>query len=100
MKPFIKMSWSIPDHVVSLFLPSRMIIIAESRMFEFFQDGGPYHIKTSPLIYKTGFYMLGTSVMKELEKTDKMAGLLNYTSVLVFILFRSFKVQPLSKSGA
>ena len=33
-------------------------------------DGGPYHIKTSPLICSasqwTGFYMIGSSVMKEL----------------------------------
>ena len=33
-------------------------------------DGGPYHIETSPLIFSanhwTGFYMMGTSVMKEL----------------------------------
>ena len=35
-----------------------------------FHDGGPYHIETSPLIYSanqwTGFYMKGTSIMKEL----------------------------------
>ena len=35
-----------------------------------FHDGGPYHMKTSPLIYSenqwTDFYMIGTSVMKEL----------------------------------
>ena len=34
-----------------------------------FHDGGPYHIETSPLIRNanqwTGFYMIGTSVMKE-----------------------------------
>ena len=33
-------------------------------------DGGPYHIATTPMIYGanqwTGFYMIGTSVMKEL----------------------------------
>ena len=33
-------------------------------------DGGPYHIETSPLICKAnqwaGFYMIGTSVIKEL----------------------------------
>ena len=36
--------------------------------------GGPYHIETSPLIFRanesTGFYMIGTSVMKELN-TEK-----------------------------
>ena len=35
-----------------------------------FYDGGPFHIETSALIYSsnqwTGFYMIGTSVMKEL----------------------------------
>ena len=39
--------------------------------FKYFHDGGPYHIETSPLIYKanqwTGFYIIGTSVMKELN---------------------------------
>ena len=34
-------------------------------------DEGSYHIETSPLIYRanqwTGFYMIGTSVMKELN---------------------------------
>ena len=38
----------------------------------FFLDRGPYHIETSPLICKanqwTGFYMIRTSVMKELIK--------------------------------
>ena len=37
---------------------------------QLFYDGRPYHIKTSPLIYSakkwTGFYMIGTFVMKEL----------------------------------
>ena len=32
-----------------------------------FHDGGPYHIETNPLIQKTGFGMIGTSVMKELN---------------------------------
>ena len=34
-------------------------------------DGGPYHMETSPLICSanqwTGFYIVGTSVMKELK---------------------------------
>ena len=38
-----------------------------------FHDGDPYHIETSPLIYFsnqwTGFYMIATSVMKELNQT-------------------------------
>ena len=37
-------------------------------------DGGPYHIETSPLICSTnqrsGSYMIGTSVMKELIWLD------------------------------
>ena len=36
-----------------------------------FHDKGPYHIETSPVIccatQWTGFYMIGTSVMKELK---------------------------------
>ena len=47
-----------------------------SSMFEriinsFMTDGGPYHIETSPLIYLAnqwaGFYMIVTSVMKDLN---------------------------------
>ena len=38
--------------------------------YKLFHDGGFYHIETSPLTCKanqwTGFYMIGTSVMKEL----------------------------------
>ena len=37
---------------------------------QLFHDGDPYHIETSPLTCKanqwTGFYMIGTTVMKEL----------------------------------
>ena len=36
-----------------------------------FYDGGPYHIETSPLISRanqwTGFYMIGSSIMKKLR---------------------------------
>ena len=39
--------------------------------FRLFHDEGSYHIETSPLICRanqsTGFYMIGTSVMKELS---------------------------------
>ena len=39
--------------------------------FTIFHDGGPYHIETSPLICRAdhwnGFYVIGTSVMKELK---------------------------------
>ena len=38
---------------------------------QLFLDGGPYHIKTSPLICRvnqwTGYYMIETYVMKELR---------------------------------
>ena len=39
-------------------------------LFKLFHDGCPYHMETSPLIcsanQRTGFYMTGTSIMKEL----------------------------------
>ena len=39
-----------------------------------FTDWGPYHIETSPLICTTnqwtGFYMIETSVMKELDNAS------------------------------
>ena len=41
-----------------------------------FHDGGPYHIEISPLISSanqwTGFYMIMTSVMKELKQKPKI----------------------------
>ena len=41
---------------------------------ELFHDGGRYHIETSPVICSanqwTGFYMITTSVMKELRETS------------------------------
>ena len=40
--------------------------------FQLFNDGGPYHVETSLLICEasrfTGFCMIGTSVIKELNK--------------------------------
>ena len=48
---------------------------------QLFHDGGPYYIKTSPLICSenqwTGFYMIETSVMKELRK-DCILNIDNY----------------------
>ena len=39
-------------------------------------DGGRYHIETSPLIYRvnqwSGFYMISASVMKELKEHIKV----------------------------
>ena len=44
---------------------------------QLFHDGCPYPIKTSPLICRanqwTGFYMIRTSVMKDLRKKYKLA---------------------------
>ena len=46
-------------------------VLRNNRLFYLFRDKGPYHIETSPLICRanqwTGFYMIGTSVMKELK---------------------------------
>ena len=42
-----------------------------------FHDGGPYHIETSPLICTvnqwTGFYMIGTSIIKKLKAMLKLS---------------------------
>ena len=41
------------------------------RKYQLFDDGGLYHIETSPLICRanqwTGFYMIGTSSIRELK---------------------------------
>ena len=46
-----------------------------SAMIKLFHDGGPYHIETSPLIYRanqwSGFYIIGNSVMKDLTKRNQ-----------------------------
>ena len=43
---------------------------------ELFHDGRPYHIGTSPLVCRTnqwtGFYMIWTSVMKDLNNSSKL----------------------------
>ena len=45
-------------------------LVSQSRVL-CFHDGGPYHIETSSLIRNanqwTGFYMIGTSIMKEFK---------------------------------
>ena len=47
-----------------------MLLIKCITVLSFFHDGGPYHIETRPLICSanqwTGFYMIGTFVMKGL----------------------------------
>ena len=54
-------------------------------------DGGRYHIETSPLICKsnqwTGFYMEGTSVMKELIHCEYCP----FNTTLYFLAFKSEK---------
>ena len=54
----------------------------ETYQYEFFHGGGPYRIETGPFICSanqwTGFYKIGTAVMKKLE--DQF--LMNYTPLL------------------
>ena len=56
---------------------------------QLFHDGGPYHIKTSLLTcsanYWTGFYMIGTYVMKELNISRCF-----YTTLFPFLFILSF----------
>ena len=44
--------------------------------FKLFHDGGPYHIETSLLMFRSnqwaGFYMIGTYVMKEFNHFTPM----------------------------
>ena len=44
-------------------MPLTLVILVK-----LFHDGGPYHIETSPLICRASFFMIGTSVMKELKR--------------------------------
>ena len=48
-------------------------------------DEGPYHIKTSQLICKsnqrTGFSIIGTSVMKELNVFQSISRLTNFCTI-------------------
>ena len=43
-----------------------IFVIIVSKFHSFMMEG-PYHIETNPLIQGTGFGMIGTSVMKELN---------------------------------
>ena len=47
-----------------------------TKVLQIFHEGGPYHIETSPLIC-SGFYMIGTSVMEELN-IDENSHLFKY----------------------
>ena len=56
-------------------MPKHIIMFDPSMLLgKYFHDGGPYHIKTSPLISRanqsTGFYMIGNSVIKELSASS------------------------------
>ena len=52
-----------------------LLLVLVNFIFNSFYDGGPYHIEASPLICRenqwTGFYMIGTSFMKELKLLDR-----------------------------
>ena len=56
-----------------MFYECSVYILFPGANVKLFHDGGPYHIETSPLICSanqwSGFYMIGTSVMKELRIT-------------------------------
>ena len=58
-----------------------------------FHDGGPYHIETSPSIYCAnrcnGFYMIGTSVMKELKLCCKLI----HSCLFIIILLYTVRGQ-------
>ena len=45
-----------------------------NKLNKLFHDVDPYHTETNPLIYREnqwiGFYMIGTSFIKELKKLD------------------------------
>ena len=55
------------------------------RIIQIFPDEGPYHIETCPLIsianQWTGFYIIGTSAMKELIWTPKLHVLKIYNTM-------------------
>ena len=68
--PFFQQNRLIVGHFLNLIF-SFSILRTIQCVFNFFHNRGPYHIETSPLIYPanqwTGFYMIKTSVMKELK---------------------------------
>ena len=47
------------------------LLLRQRSIYQLFHAGGPYHIETSPLTKRankwTDFYMMTTSVMKELK---------------------------------
>ena len=52
-----------------------MLLSANLILLKLFHEGGPCHIETGPMICRanqwTDFYMIGTSVMKELISSNK-----------------------------
>ena len=56
--------------------------------------GDPYHIETSPLIYRakqwTGFYLTGISVMKELNDNN-----LNKSLGIINLVYATFYLNPI-----
>ena len=62
-----------------------------------FRDGGPYHIKTCPLIFstnqRTGFFMIGISV-NERVKYDKLGRYAMQMLFYDFPAFNSFSANP------
>ena len=65
------LSFMVPS-ILSYFIISHLKFCSPlCSSFKLFHDGGSYHIKTSPLIciasYCTGFYLIGTSITKELK---------------------------------
>ena len=72
------LSFLVPNRWMLLFLVSEIIAVPNifflpisSFSFFPFHDGGPYHTETRPLIYRlnqwTGFYIIGTSAMEQLN---------------------------------
>ena len=62
-----------------LFISKSKMIFRDLKRFAYFKpfyDGGPSHLETSPLICSenqcSGFYMVGTSLMKELNKNRQI----------------------------
>ena len=59
-----------------------------------FHDRGSYHIETNPLIWRanqcTGFYMIGTAVMKWVNE-------LKHAQFILFLLVTAYRSSVLEK---
>ena len=81
---FIKQSnldfWQGSEHAYAqqmfTFCVTVEVSILTNTIRKLFHDGGPYHIETSPLTCSanqwTGFYMIRTSVMEELNEVQNL----------------------------